>query len=165
MGAGKYRRIARVGGAVVVAAAVVALAAACASPAPTALALVADQPSAPPGATVTPTVTPTAVPALGKLAFGTFPATLDGAEALTLCEKWNDLRGQYVAQVSRGSRFQLEQWISSDPDWLAAFHANSPLKEDPRYLHINLAFGLASTAATASLGNARQLDAACAAAD
>ncbi|HEY7274448.1 MAG TPA: hypothetical protein VH594_00705, partial [Trebonia sp.] len=46
------------------------------------------QPSVP----ATPTVTPSNVPVLGKLSFGTFPSTLDGTQALMLCEQWSGLR-------------------------------------------------------------------------
>lgn len=130
-------------------------AAAAATPAP---------PTGSPG-TLAATVMPSAVPVLGRLALGTFPATPDGTAALTLCEQWAGLRGQYIAQLRHDTPFQLEQWFSSGPQWLLAFSADTPLKTDPGYVYISTAFGLASTAAAASVGNARLLDAACATAD
>ena len=124
------------------------------------------QASAPaaPAAPATPTVTPSAVPVLGKLTFGTFPSTWDGTRALALCEQWSGLRGQYVSLVRTRTPFQLEQWFSSAA-WRPAFVANSPLRTDPAYSDIDTAFGLVSTAAAASIDNARFLDRACAAAD
>jgi hypothetical protein len=112
----------------------------------------------------TPTVTPSTVPVLGKLAFGTFPSTWDGTRALTLCEQWSGLRGEYVARVRADTPFQLEQWFSSTA-WLAAFSANSPLRLDPAYSNISTAFGLVSTGQAASIASARMLDKACAAVD
>jgi hypothetical protein len=112
----------------------------------------------------TPTVTPSAVPVLGKLAFGTFPSTWDGTRALTLCEQWSGLRGEYVARVRADTPYQLEQWFSSTV-WRAAFSANSPLRLDPAYSNISTAFGLASTGEAASIASARMLDKACAAVD
>ncbi len=120
-----------------------------------------------PGATAppaTPTVTPTAVPVLGSLKLGTFPDAGDGVNALTVCEQWAGLRGQYVTQVKSDSVMQLELWFSS-PVWLSAFSANSPLKSDPNYSNISTAFGLVTAADVASVANARMLDAACASAD
>jgi len=113
----------------------------------------------------TPTVTPTAVPALGKMTLGTFPGTEDGTEALALCEQWAGLRADYVTSLRHDTPFQLEQWFSSDISWLTAFAANRPLKTDPNFMYISTAFGLVSTAAEASISNARLLDQACAAAD
>jgi hypothetical protein len=112
----------------------------------------------------TPTVTPSTVPVLGKLAFGTFPSTWDGTRALTLCEQWSGLRGEYVARVRADTPYQLEQWFSSTV-WRAAFSANSPLRVDPAYSNISTAFGLASTGEAASIASARLLDKACAAVD
>jgi hypothetical protein len=112
----------------------------------------------------TPTVTPSTVPVLGKLAFGTFPSTWDGTRALTLCEQWSGLRGEYVARVRADTPYQLEQWFSSTV-WRAAFSANSPLRLDPAYSNISTAFGLASTGQAASIASARMLDKACAAVD
>jgi hypothetical protein len=101
---------------------------------------------------------------LGLLRIGTFPPTAGGSQARLLCDEWAGLRGQYASQVSRDTPFELEQWFSA-PTWHPAFAANSPLRIDPDYLYISGAFGLVSTAAAASLDNARLLDAACAAAD
>jgi hypothetical protein len=117
-----------------------------------------------PAPPATPTVTPSTVPVLGKLAFGTFPSTWDGTQALALCEQWSGLRGQYVTLVRTQTPFQLEQWFSSTA-WRPAFIANSPLRTDPAYSDINTAFGLVSTGEAASIANARFLDKACAAAD
>jgi hypothetical protein len=117
-----------------------------------------------PAPPATPTVTPSTVPVLGKLAFGTFPSTWDGTQALALCEQWSGLRGQYVTHVRTQTPFQLEQWFSSTA-WRPAFIANSPLRTDPAYSDINTAFGLVSTGEAASIANARFLDKACAAAD
>lgn len=108
---------------------------------------------------------PPGVPVLGRLTLGAFPATTDGTAAQTLCEQWAALRGQYIPQLRHDTPFQLEQWFSSGPQWLVAFSAGTPLKTDPDYVYISTAFGLVSTAAAASVGNARLLDAACAAAD
>ena len=118
------------------------------------------QPSVP----ATPTVTPSTVPVLGKLSFGTFPSTWDGTRALMLCEQWSGLRGEYVPHLRQDTPYELEQWFSGN-DWRAAFVANSPLRNDPAYSNINTAFGLVSTAAAASIANAKWLDRACAAAD
>jgi hypothetical protein len=120
--------------------------------------------ASPSPAPATPTVAPSTVPVLGKLAFGTFPSTWDGTRALALCEQWSGLRGQYVTLVGTRTPFQLEQWFSSTA-WRPAFIANSPLRTDPAYSDIDTAFGLVSTAAAASVDNARFLDRACAAAD
>ena len=118
------------------------------------------QPSVP----ATPTVTPSTVPVLGQLSFGTFPSTWDGTRALMLCEQWSGLRGEYVPHLRRDTPYELEQWFSSN-DWRAAFIANSPLRTDPAYSNISIAFGLVSTAAAASIDNAKWLDRGCAAAD
>jgi len=139
-----------------VGAAVLAGACSSGSPAPVNTA----QPSVP----ATPTVTPSNVPVLGKLSFGTFPSTLDGTQALMLCEQWSGLRGEYVPHLSQDTPYELEQWFSSN-DWRAAFIANGPLRKDPAYSNINTAFGLVSTAAAASIDNAKWLDRGCAAAD
>jgi hypothetical protein len=155
-GAGKPRPVSR-GAGVIVALGAAALLAGC-------TAAVADPaPGTGAGAAV-PTVTPAAVPVLGPMSLGTFPATEDGVAALSVCEQWAGLRADYVPRLRRDSAYQLEQWFSS-ATWLAAFTANSPLKIDPRYQYISTAFGLASTAAAASVDSARRLDAACAAAD
>lgn len=113
-----------------------------------------------------PDETPAAAsaPGLGLLRIGSFPSTWDGSQAQRLCDQWAGLRGQYAGQVRRDTPFELEQWFSTRT-WLPAFNANSPLKTDPKFLYISSAFGLVSTAAAASLDNARLLDAACAAAD
>jgi hypothetical protein len=108
---------------------------------------------------------PSPAPVLGPLKLGTFPATEDGVYALKVCEQWAGLRGDYVARLRQDSPFQLEVWFSSSPQWLAAFNANSPIKADPHYVYISTAFGLVSTAAAASVSNAKLLDQACAAAD
>jgi hypothetical protein len=111
-----------------------------------------------------PTVTPSSVPVLGKLTLSTFPATEDGRRALTLCEQWSGLRGEYVSRVQADTGFELEQWFSSRV-WLPAFSANSPLRTDPAYGGISTSFGLVSTGEAASISSARMLDAACAAVD
>jgi hypothetical protein len=156
MGAGKLRVLACRG---IVAAGVAVLASACTS-APS------SSPPAPGQATgtVTPTVAPSTVPVLGKLSFGTFPATPNGTRALMLCEQWSGLRGEYVSQVQADSRYRLEQWFS-DAVWQTAFSASGPLVVDPAYSQISTAFGLATTAEAASISSARLLDKACAAAD
>jgi hypothetical protein len=112
-----------------------------------------------------PTVTPTSVPVLGKMSFATFPNTWDGTRALTVCEQWAGLRGQYVANVKTDTPYQLEQWFSSSPAWTAAFGANSELKTDPNYINISNAFGLVTAGDVASLSYAKLLDQACAAGD
>ena len=155
MGAGKLRVRAGRG---VTAVLVAALAAACDHAAS----------ASPPGQTpgpATPTVTPSAVPVLGPMTYGTFPATKDGESALTLCEQWAGLRGQYVAHVQAGhTAYQLEQWFSSAV-WQAAFSANTPLRVDASYGEISVAFLVATSGDAASILNARMLDRACAAAD
>jgi hypothetical protein len=156
MGAGKLRVIAGRG---VVAVAVAVLAAACthaASPA-------AGQTPTPGPAT--PSVTPSTVPVLGPMTYGPFPATKDGMSALTLCEQWSELRGQYVSRVQAGhTPYQLEQWFSG-PVWENALGASNPLRVDPSYSEISVAFVVATTGDTASIPNAKMLDRACAAAD
>jgi len=117
-----------------------------------------------PSGRVTPTVDPQAVPVLGSMSYGTFPASTDGMDALTVCEQWAVLRDEYVGRLRADTRYQLEQWFSS-PAWLPAFEANSPLKTDPDYCQINAAFDLVSTGASASVSSARLLDEACASAD
>jgi hypothetical protein len=110
-------------------------------------------------------VTPSAVPVLGPMTYGTFPATKDGKSALTLCEQWAGLRGQYVAHVqAEHTAYQLEQWFSSAV-WQAAFSANTPLRVDASYGGISVAFLVATSGDAASILNARMLDRACAAAD
>lgn len=137
-----------------------ALAAACGST----VSLVADPgPGQSPGR-IMPTVTTDPAPALGSMSYGTFPATTDGLNALTVCEQWAGLRAEYVALVRADTPYQLEQWFSG-PQWRAAFAANSPLKADPAYGAIDTAFELVSTGTTAGIASARLLDAACAAAD
>jgi hypothetical protein len=101
---------------------------------------------------------------LGKLTFGTFPSTWGGTNALKLCEDWAGLRAEYVARLESDTRYQLEQWFSG-PDWQPAFDAGSPLSINPAYGEISLAFGQATTTATASIAAAMQFDRACAAAD
>jgi hypothetical protein len=112
----------------------------------------------------TPTVSPQAAPVLGSMSYGTFPASTDGISALTVCEQWAVLREQYVGQLRADTPYQLEVWFSGS-DWQAAFRANRLLKTDPAFSQINTAFTLVSTAAAASVPNARQLDKACASAD
>ena len=110
-------------------------------------------------------MTPSAVPVLGPMTYGTFPATKDGESALTLCEQWAGLRGQYVAHVQAGhTAYQLEQWFSSGV-WQAAYSANTPLRVDAGYSEISVAFLVATSGDAASILNARMLDRACAAAD
>jgi hypothetical protein len=156
MGAGKLRVLACRG---IVAAGAAVLASACTSAS-------SSSPPAPGQATgtVTPTVTPSTVPVLGKLSFGTFPATPNGTRALMLCEQWSGLRGEYVPQVQADSRYRLEQWFSGAV-WHTAFSVSGPLVVDPAYSQISTAFGLATTAEAASISSARLLDKACAAAD
>jgi len=155
MGAGRLRVLACRG---VAALGVAALAGACGG-APSSPLAVGQTPGR-----ATPTVMPTAVPSLGTMSYGTFPATPDGLRALTVCEQWAALRGEYVTLIRTDTPYQLEQWFSG-PQWAAAFVANSPLKTDPDYSAINAAFGVVSTASSASIGSARLLDKACAAAD
>jgi hypothetical protein len=112
----------------------------------------------------TPTVTPQSAPGLGSMSYGTFPASADGLNALTVCEQWAGLREDYVARLHADTPYQLEQWFSS-PAWRPAFLANRPLKYDPDYSQINTAFGLVSTGAAASVWEAKMLDKACADAD
>jgi hypothetical protein len=156
MGAGKLRVFAVRGGVVVLAAAAAAaLAAGCGSVSVT-----------PPGAGQAALLAGQAsVPELGALKLGSFPATWDGAKAQAICQQWAGLRGEYVTRLHRDTPFQLEVWISTSPQWLAAFTADSPLKTDSNYSGIRTAFGLVSTAAAASIGNAKWLDASCADAD
>ena len=156
MGAGKLRVLAGRG---IVAAGVAVLASACTSAS-------SSSPPAPGQVTgtVTPTVAPSTVPVLGKLSFGTFPATPGGTRALMLCEQWSGLRGEYVSRVQADSPYQLEQWFSSAV-WQTAFNAAGPLVVDPAYGQISTGFGLAATGEAASLSSARLLDKACAAAD
>jgi len=156
MGAGKLR--VRAGRVVVAAVGVAALAGACshASPSPFSSPTVTG--------TATPTVAPSTVPVLGELALPVFPATPDGTRALALCEQWSQLRGEYVDRVRADPPYQLEQWFSSTV-WRAAVSASNPLRTDPAYGDISVAFGLATSGATASIANARFLDRACAAAD
>jgi hypothetical protein len=156
MGAGKLRVLAGRG---VVAVGVATLLAGCGQASPAAS--LAPWQTPPPA---TPTMTPSAVPVLGQLAFGTFRATGDGANALSLCEDWAGLRGQYVARVGTGTPYQLEQWFSSAV-WRPAFNVSSSLRLDPHYGEVSVAFGLATTGAAASVGSAKLLDKACAAAD
>lgn len=157
MGAGKLRVLAGRGGIAVGVAVGAALAAAC-GPESASLSLAAGQTPGP----ATPTVTPSSVPVLGKLTFGTFPATEDGIKALTLCEQWSGLRGDYVSRVQTETPFELEQWFSSRV-WQPAFSADKRLRTDPAYSDISTAFGLATTGQGASISSARLLDAACAA--
>jgi hypothetical protein len=159
MGAGKLRVRACRGVAAVGVATLAGLAAGCGHASSTA-------PLAP-GQTLTPatpTMTPSVVPVLGQLTFGTFPSTMDGTRALSLCEDWAELRAQYVARVGKETPYELEQWFSG-PAWRPAFNANSPLRTDPNYGAIDTAFGLATTGGTASITEAKLLDKACAAAD
>lgn len=104
------------------------------------------------------------MPVLGKLTLGAFPLTGNGQQALTVCEQWAGLRAGYVSRVRQDTPYQLEQWFSS-PAWRPAFVANGPLRTDPAYGDISTGFGLVSTGASASIGSARLLDQACAAAD
>jgi hypothetical protein len=159
MWAGKLRVLAGRGVVAVGVAALAALAVGCGHASSTA-SLARGQTPAP----ATPTMTPSGVPVLGRLTFGTFPSTLDGTRALSLCEDWAELRAQYVARVGKETPYQLEQWFSSSA-WRPAFSANSPLRTDPSYGQLNTAFGLATTGQSASIAQAKFLDKACAAAD
>jgi hypothetical protein len=154
MGAGKLRVIAGCG---IFAIGVTALAGACGHASSS---LAAGQA---PGV-ARPTVSPSTVPVLGKLFFGAFPATSDGTRALTVCEQWSELRGEYVTHVEADTPYQLEQWFSSAV-WRPAFTANTPLRIDPAYGDISTGFGLATTGEAASISSARLLDKACAAVD
>jgi hypothetical protein len=157
MGAGKLRVLAGRG---VVAVLVAALTAACDHAASTSSPAAGQTPGP-----ATPTVTPSAVPVLGAMTYGTFPATKDGTSALTLCEQWAGLRGQYVAHVQAGhTAYQLEQWFSSAV-WQTAFSANTPLRVDASYSEISVAFLVATSGDAASILDAKMLDRACAAAD
>lgn len=161
MGWSRLRVLAARAAARAVAAGLAALAAACghAAPAPSAaLALVG------PTATATPTVPASAAPVLGPMTYGAFPVTSDGLAALALCEQWAVLRAQYVPRVLADTPYQLEQWFSSAA-WHNAFADSKPLRTDPSFVNISVAFGLASTGEAASVVNARMLDRACAAAD
>src|SRR6201996_9083576 len=122
MGAGKLRVLARRGVIAVGVTALGALAAGCGH-ASSAASLARGQ-TAPPA---TPTMTPSAVPVLGKLTLGTFPSTVDGMKALSLCEDWAELRAQYVARVGKDTPYELEQWFSSSA-WRLAFNASGPLR-------------------------------------
>jgi hypothetical protein len=156
MGAGKLRVLAGRG---VIVIGVATLASACGH-------VVASSRPAPgqtPGP-ATPTVTPSSVPVLGDFTFGTFPATSDGRRALRLCELWARLRGEYVDRVRADTPYELEQWFSSTV-WHPAFTANSPLRIDPAYGDVSVAFGLVSTGQSASIANARFFDQACATTD
>ena len=155
MGAGKLRAL---GVAAALAAALAALAGGCSRAASSSL-LPGQTPTP-----VAPTMTPTAVPVLGQLRFGTFPSTWGGTNALRLCEDWAGLRAEYVAHLRSDTKYQLEQWFSS-ADWQPAFSADSPVSVNPAYGEISLAFGQATTSATASIAAAKQFDQACAAAD
>jgi hypothetical protein len=168
MGAWKPRVLAGAGaggrGAVVLGAAALAIAATVSACAHGASALAMAAVTATPTGTATPTMTPAPAPGLGPMTLGTFAATADGTRALMLCEQWAALRGQYVGRVLAQSRSELEQWFSGN-DWQPAFSDDSPLKNDPGYVHINVGFGLVSTAQSASVAHARFLDQSCAAAD
>ena len=156
MGAAKLRVLAGQGGmALGVATGLAALAAACGY---------APSSSSPAPGLATPTVTPSSVPVLGKLAFGPFPATADGTQALLLCEQWAGLRGEYAYRVQADTAYQLEQWFSGSV-WRTAFDDNRPLRVDPAYGDISTAFGLATTGQAASIWTARLLDKACATVD
>jgi hypothetical protein len=142
------------------AAALAVLAAACGHAAP------ASSPAAgqTPGP-ATPSVPPSTVAVLGPMTYGPFPATRDGESALTLCEQWAQLRGQYVYRVQAGhTAYQLEQWFSG-PVWQAATGASNPLRVDASYSEISVAFVVATSGDAASISNAKVLDRACAAAD
>jgi hypothetical protein len=157
MGAGKLSALACAGSAAL---GVALLVSGCVTMSSTASSLAPGQTASP----VTPTVTPQSAPGLGAMSYGTFPATTDGLNALTVCEQWAVLRDQYVGRLRADDPYQLEQWFSSSA-WLPAFEANSPLKLDTDYSEINAAFGLVSTGAAASVANAKLLDKACAGAD
>jgi hypothetical protein len=160
MGTGKLRVPAGHGGLAAAAAiGLAALAAACGHT-PSSLSLASGQTPA----RAVPTITPSSAPVLGRLTLGTFPATEDGVRALTLCEQWSGLRGQYVYRVQAQTPYQLEQWFSSAA-WRTAAQANSRLRRDPAYGNISTAFGLATTGQTAGIWSARLLDNACATVD
>src|SRR5580704_16568954 len=117
MGAGKLRVLACAGAAAL---GVALLASACGSASSPSLLALAQTPGP-----ATPTVAPQSAPALGSMSYGTFLASTDGLNALTVCEQWAVLRDQYVDRVRTDTPFQLEQWFSS-PAWLPAFKANKP---------------------------------------
>lgn len=150
---------ARVLGSRCAAVALAALAAACSHAASAALPAATQTPGP-----ATPAVTPSSVPVLGPLTLGKFPATRDGTRALTVCEQWAGLRGQYVPHVRTETAYQLEQWFSSTA-WEPAFAASGPLQADPAYTNISVAFRIATEGDVASIANAMTLDRACAAAD
>ncbi len=156
MGAGKARVLACAG---VAALGVALLASGCASGSFSSLA-----PGQTPQARATPTVSPRAAPGLGPMRYGTFPASTDGVEALAVCEQWATLRDQYVDRLRAETPYQLEGWFSGTA-WQAAFQADKPLRADPDFSQIDIAFELVSTGAAASVPNGRLLDTACASAD
>jgi hypothetical protein len=112
----------------------------------------------------TPTVTPTAVPVLGGMKLATFPQSWDGMRALSVCEQWAQLRGEYVTRIQADTPAQLQLWFSSN-DWLTAFNANSALKTDPTYSHISVDLGIVTGPGGTSIASARMLDQSCAAGD
>jgi hypothetical protein len=157
MGAGRPRVLAGRG---VAAVGVAALAAACGHAASTSSPAAGQTPGP-----ATPSVPPSTVPVLGPMTYGQFPATRDGESALTVCEQWAELRGQYVSRVqAEHTPYQLEQWFSG-PTWQTAFSASNPLRIDPSYANIGVAFVVATSGDAASIPNAKVLDRACAAAD
>jgi len=158
MGAGKPRVLGVAAGSAAALAAVTVLVGGCSRGASYSLA--AGQAPGP----ATPTMTPSPVPVLGALKFGTFPATWSGTKALQLCEDWAGLRAEYVAHLKSDTQYQMERWFSSTA-WQPAFSAIGPVLSNPAYGEISLAFGEATTSATASIAAARQFDTACAAAD
>jgi hypothetical protein len=154
MGAGRLRALVGCGAA----AGLALLVSACASTAPAATtAVVAAGPAR-------PATAPGFVAGLGRMSYGTFSSSWGGTRALIVCQQWAGLRGQYVTRVRADTPFQLEQWFSGAA-WLPSFVANTSIKDDPAYSSVSTAFGLVSTGAAASMGSARDLDRACAAAD
>ena len=157
MGAGKLRVFAVRGGAVVFAAAVAAaLAAGCGS-------VTATPPGA--GAGRAARRPRPSVPELGTLTLGSFPATSGRRARRRRCASSGPGCAASTSPAPPDTPFQLEVWFSTAPRGWPRSPQNSPLKSDPSYIEITTRFGLASTAAAASIANARALDKACAAAD
>lgn len=109
----------------------------------------------------TPTMRPSPVPVLGNLRLAQFPSTVNGVEALDLCEGWAGLRGQYVTSVQHDTPLQLDIWFSG-PAWTPVFNDAVKLQNSLAYPRITLAFGQVTSPQFASIPNARNLDAACA---
>lgn len=110
----------------------------------------------------TPTMTPTPVPLLGKLTLARFPSTVNGVWALELCEGWAQLRAQYVTAVRKDTPYQRDV-LFSGPAWTPLFDLADRLEHHVAYPALTFAFGQAMVPTFASIADARNLDAACAA--